>query len=129
DRFYQLDTDKPRGMLWHYTAGQGDGNEEYDYDHPDHSGEDLAKRIRKVDGNKPSWTGLIAKAGDFFQSVSFLKGAWHVGKGAVIAGRHFANINHAVAGIEIENAGRLKRIDGAFYCWPYYRQGADGKAH
>lgn len=121
ERHYGLEVPAPLGIVWHYTAGQGDGNAEYEYDHPDHAGEDLAKRLTRPGGRSASWHFLIAKDGDVFQSVSALKGSWHVGKPGRIAGRQFANINRATIGVELENAGRLKHIDGAWYCWPYFR--------
>jgi hypothetical protein len=112
-RTYPLATPAPLGIVWHTTDERGG---------PGYA-EALARRIqtfrRGVD-RAASWHLLIAKDGAIYQSAPFTVGTWHVGVPGVIAGRRFANVNHATVGCEFENAGRLRRLDGAAYCWPYF---------
>ncbi|TMQ08641.1 MAG: N-acetylmuramoyl-L-alanine amidase [Deltaproteobacteria bacterium] len=67
-----------------------------------------------------SWHLLIARDGAIYQSAPVTVGTWHVGKPGLIAGRRFANVNHATVGCELENAGRLRRLGDQVYCWPYF---------
>jgi N-acetyl-anhydromuramyl-L-alanine amidase AmpD len=108
-----LEVPEPLGIIWHYTGDIGS---------PGHA-ESLAKRVQTYDKKRDraaSWTVLIGRDGTLFQSASVLVGTWHVGKPGVIAGRSFANVNRATVGCELENAGRLRNIDGAWYTWPYF---------
>jgi N-acetyl-anhydromuramyl-L-alanine amidase AmpD len=118
-KYYALDVPQPIAQVWHYTAGQGDGNEEYDFDHPDHALAALVDRVASRGGRQVSAHDWIAKDGTIFQSVSYLKGAWHVGRGGDVGGRHWGNVNRCTVGTEMENAGRLKSINDRWYCWPY----------
>jgi len=112
-RTYALATPAPLGVVWHTTDERGG---------PGYA-EALARRIQTFQSgvDRPaSWNLLIAKDGALFQSAPFTRGTWHVGMPGVIAGRRFPNINHATSGIEVENAGRLRRLGAQAYCWPYY---------
>lgn len=112
-RSYRLSTPAPLGLVWHYTATIGAAG----------TAERLSARIqryRRGIDRAASWHLLIARDGSVFQSAPFSVGTWHVGRPGDIAGRHFDNINRATIGCELENAGRLARIDGRFYCWPYW---------
>lgn len=112
-RFYKLSTDKPLGLVWHYSCPLWMGFK---------MAEETSKCItRNTDG--ASWHIMIARDGSVFQSVSFDKGSWHVGRRGKIAGRDFDNINRATIGVELENAGRLKCVDKKYYTWPYYKSG------
>jgi N-acetyl-anhydromuramyl-L-alanine amidase AmpD len=99
--------------VWHTTDERGGPG----------TSEAMARRIqtfrRGVD-RPASWHVLIAKDGAIFQSAPFTVGTWHVGTSGVIGGRRFSNINLATVGCELENAGRLRRLGGQAYCWPYY---------
>jgi hypothetical protein len=102
------------GLVWHATGGVGGPR----------FAEGLARRIqtyrRGVD-RPASWHVLIsAQAGTLYQSAPFTIGTWHVGLPGVIAGIHVRNINAVAIGIELENAGPLAQIQGAFYAWPYW---------
>jgi hypothetical protein len=112
-RTYPLALPAPLGIVWHTTDERGG---------PGYA-EALARRIqtfrRGVD-RPASWHLLIAKDGAIYQSAQVTVGTWHVGKPGVIAGRRFANINHATVGCELENAGRLRRLGDQVYCWPYF---------
>jgi N-acetyl-anhydromuramyl-L-alanine amidase AmpD len=112
-RTYSLATPGPLGIVWHTTDERGG---------PGYA-EALARRIqtfrRGVD-RPASWHLLVAKNGAIYQSAPFTVGTWHVGKPGIIAGRRFANVNHATIGCELENAGRLKRLGNQVYCWPYF---------
>ncbi len=112
-RTYPLAVPAPLGIVWHTTDERGG---------PGYA-EALARRIqtfrRGVD-RPASWHLLIAKDGAIYQSAPFTVGTWHVGVPGVIAGRRFANINHATVSCELENAGRLRRLGGSAYCWPYF---------
>lgn len=112
-RSYKLVTPQPLGIVWHYTGGAGSTT----------YAATLAEKIRTYDRatDRPaSWHVLVSKTGVLYQSVSFLRGSWHVGKSGKIAGEDYSNVNRVTIGIELENAGRLKRISGKWYCWPYW---------
>lgn len=112
-RTYPLAVPAPLGIVWHTTDERGG---------PGYA-EALARRIqsfrRGVD-RPASWHLLISRDGAIYQSAPVTVGTWHVGKPGVIAGRRFANINHATVGCELENAGRLRRLGDHVYCWPYF---------
>lgn len=104
---------RPLGVVWHWTAGRGGPG----------FGEALARwaqGYRRGIDSPASWHLLIAKDGAVYQSAPFAVGTWHVGRPGIIAGRRFANINAATVGVELENAGRLRRLGDGIYCWPYY---------
>jgi N-acetylmuramoyl-L-alanine amidase len=109
-RFYNLISPKPLGVVWHYSCPVWMGFK---------TAEQVSQCITK-NINGASWHLMIDKSGSLFQSVSFNKGSWHVGKPGRIAGQDFVNINRATIGIELENAGRLKLINGKYYTWPYF---------
>ena len=112
-RTYPLATPMPLGIVWHTTDERGGPG----------TAEALARRaqtFRRGVDRPASWHLLIAKDGAIYQSAPFTVGTWHVGTPGVIAGRHFANINHATVGCELENAGRLRRLGDQVYCWPFY---------
>lgn len=119
-----------QGIVWHWVGGPGLRPE-----YP----KNLADSIRTYNPGSDaaaSWHILIAKDGRVFQSVQLTRGAWHVGKPGRIGakpvkmggvwnpltwpGTLMSNINHATCGIELENAGELKKIGEKFYCWPYW---------
>jgi N-acetyl-anhydromuramyl-L-alanine amidase AmpD len=103
----------PMGIVWHWTAGRGGPG----------FGEALARQAqpyRRGIDRPASWHVLIAKDGTIYQSAPLGVGTWHVGRPGTVAGRRFENINRATIGCELENAGRLKVIDGRCYCWPYW---------
>lgn len=119
----------PIGVVWHWTAGVG--------------GKGYAERLARAlvpydqnnDAHKKSWHVVISKDGDIFQSVPFERGAWHVSlanlhaknQSAKVGGRIVGSVNRTTVGIELENAGRLKKSeDGRFYAWPYFtKKGAN----
>ncbi len=104
---------EPLGIVWHYTGGVGG---------PGYA-TSLAKRTQTYDKKRDraaSWTVLIARDGAVLQSAPVLLGTWHVGKPGEIAGQRFENVNRATVGCEIENAGRLRKIGGKWYAWPYF---------
>jgi N-acetyl-anhydromuramyl-L-alanine amidase AmpD len=108
----------PLGITWHWTGGTCGP----------HYAEKLCQSIQRyrqgVD-RAASWHVMISKQGEVFQSVSFLHGSWHVGVPAVILGKHFPNVNYALIGLELENAGiLLPDMAHRYYCWPYYGEPA-----
>jgi N-acetyl-anhydromuramyl-L-alanine amidase AmpD len=112
-RTYVLSVPVPLGIVWHWTAGRGGPG----------FAESLARRAqsyRKGVDRPASWHVLISKDGTIYQSAPFTVGTWHVGRPGLITGRRFENVNRATIGCELENAGRLRMIDGRCYCWPYW---------
>ena len=109
--------DPPLGIVWHWTAGVGRSNI--------WSGA-LARSIQTYDPMKDraaSWHFLISRDGSLYQSVPAARGAWHVGRSGKVCGVNYPNVNSVLLGCEIENAGRLLRVEGfpdRFYCWPYW---------
>jgi N-acetyl-anhydromuramyl-L-alanine amidase AmpD len=113
----KLEVPVPLGLIWHTTDTP-----------PGRTAQSLAEGIRTAAGLK-SWNVLIAQDGGLWQSVPFTLASWHVGNAGTIEGRHFNNVNKGTIGVELQNAGRLKKIDGKFYMWPYFRTKlVDGKA-
>lgn len=111
-RTSKLQTTKPLAVVWHYTGGVA----------PDQA-ESLAKRIRTYDRktDRPaSWHLILARSGEIWQSAPLSRATWHVGRPGKILGKQYANINRVTIGVELENAGRLKRIGRDYYCWPYW---------
>jgi len=111
----------PLGVLWHWTGGVCRPG----------TAHNLAEWIRLRPGadEKPrSWHLCISKQGQVIQSVSLEVGAWHCERGLVRdpRGRHH-RINRALIGIELENAGRLKLLHGAWRCHPYWKTDKSGK--
>jgi len=112
-RTYGLAVPAPLGIIWHWTGGRGGPG----------FAEGLARRAqtyRRGLDRAASWHVLIARDGVVCQSAPFNVGTWHVGRAGLIAGRRFDNVNRATVGCELENAGRLRKIAGRFYCWPYW---------
>jgi N-acetyl-anhydromuramyl-L-alanine amidase AmpD len=82
----------PIAIVWHYTA-------------TDHgTARALARRIRsyrKGVDRAASWHVCIAHDGVLWQSVPFLRGAWHCGRGAIEGHR----VNRCSVGVELEGRG------------------------
>jgi len=114
-----------RAWLWHWSSGNSRPGQT----------KRLAKAIVKYSKDwEASWTLMISKQGEIWQSCSFRQGAWHVapryysGKRPVPKstplGIKFGSgathrVNLSSAGCELENAGKLKKIDGIWRCWPF----------
>ena len=105
----------PLGVCWHWTGGVC---------RPGYAGV-LARKIRTYNPTKDraaSWHVVISKQGWVYQSVPLDQGSWHSAVGTV---RDDAGLTHRVnrclVGIELENAGRLKFLDEAWRCHPYWR--------
>jgi N-acetylmuramoyl-L-alanine amidase len=112
-RTSSLATIYPIGVVWHWTGGKGNSK----------FSENLSRSIANYNPQKDraaSWNALIAKDGTIYQSASFHVGTWHVGRPGTIGSQRWASINRVTIGIELENAGRLLKIDSKFYCWPFY---------
>ena len=112
-RTCKLDTPKPLGIVHHYTGGVGND-----------LARNLAERIRTYDRkvDRPaSWHLIIAKSGEIFQSASLLRGTWHIGRNGTVGGKPWKNVNRVTIGIELENAGRLRRVGDRYYCHPYWK--------
>lgn len=93
-RCYDLHSGAPEGIVWHYTATKVG------------TAKSLAKRIRTYKRGKDraaSWHVLIAHDGTIYQSVPFLKGAWHCAKGRPTTG--IWRTNRCTVGIELEGMG------------------------
>lgn len=109
-----LEKEDPLGIIWHWTAGVCN---------TPNFARNLADSIRSYhrESDRPaSWHVLVAKNGDIFQSVPFLLGSWHVGRGGQIDGTFYANVNKVTVGVELENSGKLEKFEGKYYCWPYW---------
>jgi N-acetyl-anhydromuramyl-L-alanine amidase AmpD len=109
----------PLGVLWHWTGGVCK---------PGYA-EILARKIQKLEkGDRPSsWHLVISKQGRVYQSVSLEQGSWHCKVGTIAdAARRKHRVNRSLIGVELENAGRLKRLGDHWYCHPYWKQNAAG---
>lgn len=75
-RHSPLTTRGPIAILWHYTATEPG------------TARSLARRIRTYREGKDraaSWHVLVGQNGHLWQSVPFLRGAWHCRRGTVVA--------------------------------------------
>lgn len=98
-----LSSPAPIAAVWHWTGWLGMDAAEY-------------CRRAAASSREASWHVLIARDGRVIQGVPFTRAAWHVGRKGLIGGRE-VSINGTTVGIELENAGRLKKVGGA---WRYY---------
>lgn len=111
-----LEVATPAGLVWHATGGVCGPR----------FAESLARRIQRYQRgtDRPaSWHVCIGKDGTVFQSAPVTRGAWHVGRPGVVGGRHFASVNRATIGVELENAGPLVARGGRYFAWPYFVDG------
>lgn len=112
-RTSKLETPKPLAVVWHYTGGVGPNLTR-----------NLSERIQRYDRkvDRPaSWHLTIARSGEIYQNAPTTLGTWHVGKPGSVCGKHYANINRCTLGVELENAGRLRKVGNSYYCWPYWQ--------
>ncbi|MDX2087860.1 MAG: N-acetylmuramoyl-L-alanine amidase [Kofleriaceae bacterium] len=104
----------PRALVWHATGGVGGPR----------FAEGLARRIqsyRRGIDRAASWAILLPRAGrTLYQSAPLTVGTWHVGRPGVIEGVTYPHINKVSIGVELENAGPLARIGGAYFAHPYW---------
>lgn len=109
-RHSALSTREPIAIVWHYTATD------------EGTAQSLAKRIRTYDqvrDRAASWHVIVGRDGHLWQSVPFLRGAWHCARGTV-AGIHWDGetaqweashdgkrhrVNACSVGIELEGHG------------------------
>lgn len=119
---------KPVGIIWHWTGGGfGDGKARFL--------EEWTVGAAVKPEPAASWHFYITKNGKLYQHAPLTIGTWHAGappgnkvfipvKGDVGTMVPLPNINTALLGVEMENAGILKSqklADGktAWYAWPY----------
>jgi N-acetyl-anhydromuramyl-L-alanine amidase AmpD len=133
---------KPAGILWHWTATRGG------------TMHTLAKSIAKPvppNGRAASWHVGIARNGSVYHSVSLKRGSWHAGGSSaarfekdvykmvtatqrgVLATRwkiserqSGVGANSLFVGIELENVGQVKNVNGKWQGWPFGHDGQDG---
>jgi hypothetical protein len=124
ERTTKLVGGKPLGLAWHWTA---DAVNEGGYGDSVALAKSIAKRPAPGEASA-SWNALVDRTGAIVQSASFLSGTWHVGRPGIVADQHFANVNAATIGIELENAGRLTKVGNDWVGWPFYKAGiVDGQ--
>lgn len=113
-RIVKLSVPKPCGLVWHATGGVGGPR----------FVEGLARRIqdyRRGIDRAASWhIAIAAGTGDVFQSAPVSVGTWHVGRPGTIDGVAYPYINKVTIGVELENAGPLRKMGEAFYAHPYW---------
>lgn len=112
-------------VCWHWTDTRGCG------------AENLARRLLGP-GRAASWHAVIDAAGHAVQSVSAKKGSWHVGSDTAALFRRTGadgtwealtpaqrgsvrgwGGNSFMYGIELENAGEVRLVDGKWLAWPF----------
>lgn len=128
------------GVMWHWTAtGAGTSH-------------GLAKRISKpvAEGERASsWHIAIARNGTIYQSVPLTRGSWHAGGATAfrfkrdvqqmilagggktgfqnrwaLAGSHGIGANQLFCGVELENVGEVRHVNGEWVGWPFKKDGA-----
>lgn len=130
-RIQKLVEKEPQGVCWHWTATRGVGYT-------------LAKRIvslPKPGERAASWGTLIQAKGPIIQSASLHHGTWHAGGPSsaafkkVFYGGHRTwemaghpmsqkkpgevSANSVLHGIELENLGELRMVNGAWRPYPF----------
>lgn len=98
-----LDVPQPLGAVWHNTGPTGSDPVEF------------CRRAAASD-RQASWHVLVTRDGRLVQGVAFSRGSWHVGRRGRVAGVERV-VNACTVGIELENLGRLREIEGR---WRYY---------
>jgi N-acetyl-anhydromuramyl-L-alanine amidase AmpD len=91
-RHSALTTREPMAIVWHYTATDIG------------TARSLARRIRTYRSGvdrAASWHVIIAHDGVIWQSVPFLRGAWHCARGRIAGHR----VNACSVGVELEGHG------------------------
>ena len=104
---------RPKAVIWHWTATVSETPLE------------ISERIKDYAGEKDSaesWHVLIGRDGTVYQSVSLLMASWHVKRGGIIGPNYYQNLNKATVSIVLENAGRLRLVDGSWYVQPPWRK-------
>jgi N-acetyl-anhydromuramyl-L-alanine amidase AmpD len=113
---YALQVAAPLGVIWHTSDTPAT-----------RTAEAMVHNIADNTALKKSWHIMIGSDGKLWQSVAFNQGSWHVGNGGTVGGHHFDNVNRGTIGVEFQNAGGLRSLGGAFYMYPYWKRGEDGK--
>jgi len=112
-RHKRLIVPTPIALVWHTTDMPNEDPAE---------AEALAKRIQRFDMQRDraaSWHFLIAKNGALFQSVSCLRGSWHCAPAGLLRGVR-GSINKRSVGVEVQKAGRLRKLGSRYYSHPFY---------
>lgn len=118
--FSKLVGGRPVGIVWHWTGGgYGDGKAPW---LRDYMLEEVVDPTRKA-----SWNFFLDRNGVLNQHASIYEGTWHVGMPGIVyrpvAGQAvpvpITDVNRALLGIEMENAGILLPQGGNWYAWPY----------
>lgn len=111
---------RPVGIVWHWTGGNyGDGRQPWLRDWVLEAVVDPER--------KASWHFFIDRYGKLHQHASIYEGTWHVGMPGPVyvpgGGQPIPvpvlNVNQALLGVEMENAGILLKQNGNWYAWPY----------
>jgi N-acetyl-anhydromuramyl-L-alanine amidase AmpD len=82
----------------------------------------LLKAIRGTGGREASWHVLIDERGGIFQSISFTRAAWHAGSASaarVDLGGALTAVNACSVGIELINAGEVRKVGAEYRAWPF----------
>lgn len=82
----------------------------------------LLRAIRRPDGREASWHVLIDEQGGIVQSIPFTRAAWHAGSATAakveLDGLR-VSVNSASVGIELVNAGEVRRVGREYRAWPF----------
>jgi N-acetyl-anhydromuramyl-L-alanine amidase AmpD len=115
------------GLTWHFTDTRGCG------------AANLQHRIASAGGRAASWHAVIDAAGQLAQSVPMTRGSWHAGGptaalfvrgadgtwAALSAAQRGKmrgySANSWAGGIELENVGEVRLVDGEWLGWPFAR--------
>jgi N-acetylmuramoyl-L-alanine amidase len=101
----------PEYLVIHYTAGR--------------SGASSVDHFRKRESEASAHI-VLDRSGKIWQLVPFTVKAWHAGTSSW-AGRH--GLNNFSIGIEIDNAGRLKKVGDRYQAWFGGSYGEDEVIH
>jgi N-acetyl-anhydromuramyl-L-alanine amidase AmpD len=102
-----LATPGPLGVVWHWTGWLGMDPVAY-------------CRAAAASSREASWHVMVTRDGRMIQGIPFTRGSWHVGRRGRVAGQE-RSVNGCTVGVELENAGRLKQVEGR---WRYFVGGA-----
>lgn len=82
----------------------------------------LLTAIRRPDGREASWHVLIDEQGGIVQSIPFTRAAWHAGSASAARVDHrgtLVSVNSVSVGIELVNAGEVRKVGGEYRAWPF----------
>jgi hypothetical protein len=122
---------RPDGIVWHWTGGSANTSETNKDGLASYLRDYMLGEVANPD-RSASWNFYLDKFGTLYQHASIFKPTWTTGAprceywnprtGKIE--RSTDQINKMLLGIEMENAGSLKKVGDKFYRWPFKEDGS-----